>query len=100
MSDTVVELNKDEQSEKKLVTETWRVLKGDENTVETVVRWDELEPISGEGQFGYYISASDLGERHGEGDYILIRDGDGYATCRTLTIIADRYFHEKSDDDQ
>lgn len=84
-------------TEPELKTETWRVLKRDEDTVPSVVRWTELEPLTGEGQYGYYVSAEILGEEYGEGDYILIKDGP-LSTCRTVSVVAARYYSFGSDE--
>lgn len=76
---------------KALRLETWRVLKRDEDTVPTVTRWIELEPLTGEGEHGYYISAEILGEEYGEGDYILICE-EGYATVQMVEVVAEHFY--------
>ncbi len=84
--------------EPEVKTETWRVLRRDEG-----LRWHELEPITGTSQYSYQPSATDLGEKYGEGDYIILKAGSAvpsYLSARTISVIADRYFREKEDDQE
>ncbi len=83
-----------------LKRQTWRVLKRDEATVAHVTRWKELEPLSGEGEYGYRPDADALGKAYGEGDYLLIELDPAayYLSARTMTVEAERYYHERRDD--
>lgn len=85
-------------------TSTWRVLKRDENTVESVTRWVELEPLTGTGKYGYWPNATKLGALHGEGDYLLLetRDGGkrlGFGSVMTMTVVSERRYYERDDND-
>lgn len=79
-------------------TMTWRVLRRDPDTVESVTRWIEQEPISGTGEYGFYPVASDLGEKYGEGDFILIEIDRAYPTVQMKTVVAERHYREAAPD--
>lgn len=95
----VTELRTAEEAEKpKLETTAWSVLMLDPDTVPTVTRWIEQEPIVTEGIYPY-ITAEQIGEAFGEGEFLVFREDDRYLTGRLYKIVADRVYREQKDDE-
>lgn len=88
----------DDRTDKTERTQTYIVLQRDPNTIETVTRWVEVDPISGTGPHGYWPTAADLGKKYGEGDYLLIEDRGPdltrYISGFRISVVADRYYRE------
>lgn len=79
-------------------TLTFRVLRRDENTIETVTRWIEAPgALSGP----YHPTATEVGEMFGEGDYLLIEQGGRYSFCATypMTVVAEKRYRRKREDE-
>ena len=70
---------------------TWRILRRDPNTIETITRWDELEPLTMP-----YADAAEIGEAYGEGEYLLIEQNSEYSyhSTLTMTVVADKRWRE------
>lgn len=86
-----------EATEAEVKQESYLVLQRDPNTVESVTRWNQVGTLEGEGQYGYWPRAEDVGEKFGEGEYLLIKLGDGdsrYISGYRMRVAAERYFHE------
>lgn len=87
------------EPQKELKTQTWRVLQLDPNAVPAVTRWLELAPLTGEGEYGFRPSAGVLGEAYGEGDYIIIEERANYYSCDAISVVAEKFFRERTDED-
>lgn len=59
--------------------------------------WAELEPLTGEGIYGYYPTAQEIGELHGPGDYMYFQP-DSYGIS-FKTVVAETHYREQPVDE-
>jgi len=89
-------------TEPEVKTQTWRVLRRDPDTIPTVTRWLEEEAVSGSGPYGFHPDATILGEKYGEGEYLILEASTvvpSYLSARSLKVVADRYYRDATDDE-